>query len=555
MKRAFGITAYGLLVVCTIFLVLFISDAPIPFTINSNLFYKEKYIATPLLMNMGLLLLFGLQHSLMARPWFKKILGKCVPDSVERSLFVFVSALVIAALCLFWVPVTDPVVWKVSSRPLVYLLRLLMVAGVVLNISATFMIDHLALFGLRQSLARRGNAGKFRIPFAYKYVRHPIYTGFLIFFWATPLMTLGHFLFAVCMTLYIIVGMRMEERQLEREFREYRAYKRRVPALFPFVKKIEMLLARRWIRTITNTTAMLLLLFGLLWCASFTPDYPARLLQKKYALPASKFMTVDGTFVHYTDEGEGQAVILLHGSAASLHTWNTWASVLKERYRVIRIDLPGFGLSAEPGGDDYSMNFYTNFLKLFSEQLQLDSFSLAGNSLGGRIAWEFATAYPAFVKNLILVDAAGYNLPGDPPPPLGFKLASNPFIAPNMRWITFRSVYRSAVAECYADPNKLDDSTLQRYYELGIKERNRAAYIKRVNTTYVNNKETIRQIQCPVLVLWGQKDRIYPLSHARKFKEDIPHAELHLYENAGHIPMEENGVESAADALHFLRNN
>jgi len=194
-------------------------------------------LGSALAFDVGWFILFGLQHSLMARAWFKRRWTRVVPAVVERSTFVLVSTLFLALLLWQWRPI-PVVIWEVPWPAARALLVVLSFAGWALLFASSFLLDHLEMFGLRQPLAGlRGSAPRpiaFRTPGFYRYVRHPIYLGFLVGFWAAPTMTAGHAILALGMTSYVLVGMRFEEADLVRTFGDaYRDYQRRVSALLP----------------------------------------------------------------------------------------------------------------------------------------------------------------------------------------------------------------------------------------------------------------------------------------------------------------------------------
>ncbi|MFT3719317.1 methanethiol S-methyltransferase [Pseudorhodoferax sp.] len=185
-----------------------------------------------------LLLLFGVQHSVMARRGFKRWWTQVVPAAVERSTFVVASCVALALLFRFWVPIGTPVVWRVAHEGAAALLWGLFALGWLVALVSTFLLDHFALFGLRQVFAAgaRGAAPPdvFRTPLFYRYVRHPLYLGFLLGLWAVPVMTFGHLLFALGLSAYILVGIAFEECDLLLRFGErYRAYRRQVGMLVP----------------------------------------------------------------------------------------------------------------------------------------------------------------------------------------------------------------------------------------------------------------------------------------------------------------------------------
>jgi methanethiol S-methyltransferase len=181
--------------------------------------------------------LFAVQHSVMARAPFKRHWTRIVPPSAERSTYVLATNICLVVLVAAWHPVTDDI-WRVTTQPWRALLTAASLAGWTTAILSTFLIDHFDLFGMRQVFARlRGQQPAphtFVTPFLYRAVRHPIYLGFLVAFWATPRMTLGHLLFAVATTGYILLAVRFEERDLMRAFgQQYRDYRHRVPMLIP----------------------------------------------------------------------------------------------------------------------------------------------------------------------------------------------------------------------------------------------------------------------------------------------------------------------------------
>jgi protein-S-isoprenylcysteine O-methyltransferase Ste14 len=195
----------------------------------------------PVLLNLALLALFGIQHSIMARPGFKRWLTRFVPEAAERSTFVLATVICLVLLYVYWTPMPG-VVWSVSSPIWSTLLTAAFFAGPALVVVSTFLIDHFELFGLRQAWARfRGQpmpAPRFDTPSLYRFVRHPIYLGLLITFWATPSMSIGHLLLAAVWTPYLFVGLGYEERDLILVFgEEYRAYVLSTPTVLPFGRR------------------------------------------------------------------------------------------------------------------------------------------------------------------------------------------------------------------------------------------------------------------------------------------------------------------------------
>jgi len=196
-----------------------------------------------------LLLLFGVQHSVMARKSFKRWWTQLVPAVVERSTFVVATCIALAVMFWLWVPIDAPVVWRIENKAAVALLWGLFGLGWVIALASTFLLNHFELFGLQQVFAgltgRPGPQSYFRTPLFYRYVRHPLYLGFLITFWSVPVMTSGRLLFALGLSAYILIGIAFEERDLLARFGErYRAYRRQVGMLIPRARAFERYASR-----------------------------------------------------------------------------------------------------------------------------------------------------------------------------------------------------------------------------------------------------------------------------------------------------------------------
>lgn len=280
-------------------------------------------------------------------------------------------------------------------------------------------------------------------------------------------------------------------------------------------------------------------------------DIPLEELKLEYANEQSKFMELNGMPVHYRDEGEGMPVVLVHGTAASLHTWDDWTNTLKENYRVIRMDIPAFGLTGPAPEGDYSIDRYVDFLAQFLEKLHIDSMYLAGNSLGGNIAWNFAAAYPDKVKKLVLLDAAGY--PSDEPDPWIFGLARTPVLNLIVSYITPRFIIKNNLEQVYFDDKKITDSLVGRYHQMALRTGNRQAFIDRAKTPFVDHTDRLKNLTMETLVLWGDNDTWIPVEDGEKFARDIKPSELVVLENTGHVPMEERPEESVKVVLEFFR--
>lgn len=279
-------------------------------------------------------------------------------------------------------------------------------------------------------------------------------------------------------------------------------------------------------------------------------DNESRRLLKAYTLPASRFMVMDGGLVHYCDEGAGFPLLLLHGTFSSLHTFDAWSKILSKRFRVLRVDLPGFGLSSPRENIKEPLEEFMSFIARFLNALGIYQCHVAGNSLGGWIAWEFARLYPERIKKMILIDAAGYLLHNDMPLP--FKMAKAPLASKIVRYAIKRNILEVFLKQVYGNPNKVTPELVDRYYELFMHGGNAEAFVSMVNGTYKDNSHFLPNIFQPTLILWGEEDKWISLQDAHRFRRDIPNSQVIIYKGVGHVPMEEIPQQSAQDALEFL---
>lgn len=234
----YGLAAYLACLAVLMYFIAFSGNLPVPKSVDvgASAAWLEA-LATDML----LLVLFGVQHSVMARRGFKRWWTRVVPPPVERSTYVVATCAVLALMFWFWVPITAPVIWQVERMPGVAILWALCGLGWMLVLVSTFLLNHFELFGMQQVFARLMQrtlpGAEFRTPFLYRYVRHPLYLGLLLGLWSVPVMTAGHLLFCLGLSLYIPIGITFEERDLLRQFGErYRVYRARVGMLIPHRK-------------------------------------------------------------------------------------------------------------------------------------------------------------------------------------------------------------------------------------------------------------------------------------------------------------------------------
>ena len=299
--------------------------------------------------------------------------------------------------------------------------------------------------------------------------------------------------------------------------------------------------------------ALIILLIILIKGAIYS-DISVEELKKEYANEHSKFIEINEMQVHFRDEGEGFPIVLVHGTASSLHTWDAWTNELKKTNRVIRMDLPAFGITGPNKNADYSIESYTTFLHSFVEKLNLDKFHLAGNSLGGNIAWNYAAEHPAKVEKLILVDASG--LPTNKEPPAIFKMAKTPVLRSLFLYVTPKMLITKNIKEVYADDDKVTDELVTRYHKMALRAGNRQAFIDRAKTDFKLdakiNTDRLKSIQTPTLLIWGAKDLWIPLDNGKRMNRILVNSKLEVLENSGHVPMEENPKESLELLKNFL---
>lgn len=286
------------------------------------------------------------------------------------------------------------------------------------------------------------------------------------------------------------------------------------------------------------------------------PDISRAALEAEYAKPPSQFLTLaDGARVHYRDQGpkNGMVVVLVHGSNASLFTWEPWVSRLGDTYRIVTMDMPSHGLTGAVPSHDYSQKGMAAFVNAVADKLGLQKFVIGGNSMGGGVAARFAEDYPARVIALILVDAGGMPAQQGDHVPIGFRLARTPVVNQLMLHITPRRVFKEGLDNSFEHHDLVTPEMVTEYWELNRMEGTREATRERFQIpfdTYV--KDHAGDIKVPTLILWGAKDHLIPVAAAHEFQAAIPGSKLIVYPDAGHILQEDEADKSAADVRTFL---
>ena len=286
------------------------------------------------------------------------------------------------------------------------------------------------------------------------------------------------------------------------------------------------------------------------------PDIRDVELREKYGKPPSQFVTLpSGATVHYRDQGQrnGPAIVLIHGSNASLHTWEPWVAQIGDQFRMITLDLPGHGLTGAVPGNDYSQEAMAQFVNEFTTVMHIERFAIAGNSMGGGVAARFALHYPERLTALVLVDAAGMpsKLPRDPG--LGFLIARTPVVQNIMLFVTPRSIFEDSLKKAFFNPALVTPEMVDRYWELNRREGTRAASLKRFQTaqdTFI--QDNVSQIRTPTLIMWGDHDNLIPADAGEAYNAAIKGSKLIVFKNCGHVPMEEVAEQSARVLREFL---
>jgi pimeloyl-ACP methyl ester carboxylesterase len=317
------------------------------------------------------------------------------------------------------------------------------------------------------------------------------------------------------------------------------------------------------LRGLFAIVAALALLGALVIALYWAPDLPLSALTARWAPPPSTFMDVKGLQVHLRDEGprdDPVPVVLIHGTSASLHTWEGWVRALitgseeQRPRRVITMDLPGFGLTGPNWQNDYHIETYRRFIIDLLDKLDVQRCVLGGNSLGGEIAWQVAAAAPERVERLILVDAAGYPLRPESIP-IGFKIAATPIFNTLMEVTLPRFLVEASLRDVYGKPERVTPLLVDRYVATSLRAGNRHALgLRMAQSTFGQDAAHITELSMPTLILWGGRDHLIPLSHASHFQRDIKNSQLVIFNDLGHVPHEEDPARTVAVVRDFLNN-
>ena len=301
------------------------------------------------------------------------------------------------------------------------------------------------------------------------------------------------------------------------------------------------------------------------------------MVDAKYTNAESQFLTLkNGSRIHYRDQGnkDGLPVVLIHGAMASLHTWEPWVAILGQKYRIITLDLPAHGLTGMVPDADYGSEAFTQTIHAVTQNLGLRQFVLGGNSMGGGATWRYTLTHPKRVLAMVLVDSVppgNWQQPvkkeskankgrekneqsGAKPSVVGFSLLRQDWFRAMARYFDPKLLIGQGLRAAYNNSPVVDEKLIQRYYDLMMREGTRAAILSRSlsysgGTTQTQDLSALTQ---PTLVMWGAQDAVIPVSVVTLFKQRLPNTTSVIYEDLGHIPMEEDPERTAIDLMTFL---
>lgn len=310
---------------------------------------------------------------------------------------------------------------------------------------------------------------------------------------------------------------------------------------------------KRFAKVVSVLIALLVIAFLFLR----TPDTDPAEMRAKYGGEPSQFVEIgDGVTVHLRDEGprDGRPIILLHGSNADLHTWETWAEELKKTYRVIRFDQIGHGLTGAAPDQDYSTDAFVADIDEVADALGLESFILGGNSMGGSHTVAYAMKHPERLDAIILVDAGGADIPKSGDGNIGFTIARTPVLNLLMEHITPRSLVEQSLEQSVSNQAIVTEQAVDRYWEMLRYPGNRTATIARFSRDWAGfDAESVSAITAPALIIWGTEDALIPFEAGEWYDEHLPNSTLVAYPEIGHLPHEEE-PGSIADLSKWLLN-
>ncbi len=305
------------------------------------------------------------------------------------------------------------------------------------------------------------------------------------------------------------------------------------------------------------TLSLSLLIFLLITAISlYSGDTDRIEMINKYANAQSKFLDDGyGGKIHYRDEGNknGPAILFVHGANSHLQTWEKIVYHLKSKYRLISYDQPGHGLSGRAGDDDYRGDAMAAAGVKILDILDVKKATWVGNSMGGWVSWRAALKYPKRLSSLVLMNASGAQGGEKIKPYLGAQLMQMRIGQAILPYVTPRFIVKQSLQQSVYDPKIMTAATITRYWELVRFPTNRQANINRSQTDREPEKwAEIDSINIPTLILWGEEDRVIPVSHAKLFNHKIKNSKMIIYSKIGHLPMEESPDQISEDIDRFI---
>lgn len=318
-----------------------------------------------------------------------------------------------------------------------------------------------------------------------------------------------------------------------------------------------------WIKRIGLVLVGIAILLVLVLISAYRGDFSPESVNEKYLTSESRFMEVNGMRVHVRILGVGEPVFLLHGSFASLHTWDAWQQAMSPYYQTISLDFPGHGLTGPDSLKRYGVKDYSELVQALAQELAITQYHVAGNSMGGAVAMQLASDYPGNVLSLNLIDAAGAPaaervLPDSISQNKSnsggawiVQVARHPIFSKLLLSCTPKFLFNLNMKQVYGDDAKVTDEVTTRYYELMLREGNRQATLDRLSQPKNSNIQYER-LTMPTLILWGAEDQWIPLSQGKRLQQALPGANLVILAGVGHVPMEESPTETVSEYLSFL---
>ncbi len=317
--------------------------------------------------------------------------------------------------------------------------------------------------------------------------------------------------------------------------------------------------AMKILKILALTLTILTVLTVLTTLLFYEGDIPKDVVDARYSSPDSQVLELKELGrIHYRDQGHRRLlpVLLLHGSSASLHTFEPWVAELEDKYRLITIDLPGHGLTGEIPSDDYSFNTMARVIDQIANHLRLDQFVIGGNSMGGGLAWRYTLEHPDRILGLVLIDASGpmlWRREDESNQVWAFDLLKQPWFRAVAQKLDPYHLVAQGLRSAYNHSAVVDESLIMRYNDMLLRAGSRKATVSRFSLQDSSGQNAdLTLITAPTLLMWGKEDSVIPFAFASEFENAIPNVTTAYYDRLGHLPMEEDPATTARDLDNFL---